>query len=87
MTDKKEKVERKEATHFIDELLVETGTGVLVNDAEAIKTILYRWLKEFKEKGNITSFFNPRANKIAFYSRREQTRRLASQLYEITPGP
>ena len=74
-------------TGVIDELLVETGTGVLVNDAEAIKTILYRWLKEFKEKGNITSFFNPRANKIAFYSRREQTRRLASQLYEITPGP
>lgn len=69
-------------TGVIDELLQETKTGVLANDARTIGDILLRWLTEWQEHGKITSCWNPDATSISKYTRREGTRKLACLLNE-----
>jgi hypothetical protein len=62
-------------------LLQETGCGVIVNDVSEIKSVLMKWLKEFKDEGKITSFYHPNKDNIKKYTRREQARKLA-ELFE-----
>ncbi len=61
----------------IDKLLREGGCGILANEASEIKSILIKWLEEFKKHGEITSFYYPDEKVIKNYTRREQTRKLA----------
>jgi len=71
-------------TGAIDKLLQETGTGVLVNEVEAIKGVLTRWLEEWQQSGIITSHWNPDINVIKRYTRREGARKLAQLLEEAS---
>ena len=64
----------------IDELLLESGTGVLINEVETIKNILCRWLEEWQRLGKIVSYWKPRGNVIKRYTHREQARKLAQSL-------
>ncbi|MFC1912761.1 glycosyltransferase [Chloroflexota bacterium] len=64
----------------IDELLTETGTGVVVNTVDEIKGLLSLWLKEFRQSRNISSHYRPNSN-IYHYTWREQTQRLV-RLFE-----
>ncbi len=64
----------------IDELLTETGSGIVVNTVDEIKSILSLWLKEFRQSKNISSYYKPNEN-ICRYTWREQTQRLI-QLFE-----
>lgn len=64
----------------IDELLTETGTGVVVSTVDEIKSILSLWLREFSQSKNISSYYRPNAN-IYRYTWRQQTQRLI-QLFE-----
>jgi len=71
-------------TGAIDKLLQETATGVLVNEVEAIKGVLTRWLEEWRQSGIITSHWNPDISTIKKYTRREGARKLAQLLEEAS---
>ncbi len=64
----------------IDELLTETGTGVVVNTVDEIRALLSLWLKEFRQSRSISSHYRPNSN-IYDYTWREQTQRLV-RLFE-----
>jgi len=71
-------------TGAIDKLLRETGAGIVVNEVEAIKGVLTRWLEEWQQSGRITSHWNPDINVIKRYTRREGARKLAQLLDEAS---
>jgi glycosyltransferase involved in cell wall biosynthesis len=65
----------------INQLISESGTGVVVNETSQVKEILIKWLSEFRQFGKITSYYNPKNEVIKRYSRREGTRKL-SQIFD-----
>jgi len=71
-------------TGAIDQLLQETGAGILVNEVEAIKGVLTHWLEEWQQSRRITSHWNPDTNVIKKYTRREGARKLAQLLDEAS---
>jgi len=62
----------------VEQLLKETGTGVMMDNSEEIKAMLSKWLEEFWQFGHITSYYNPNEEVIRRYTRRNQARQLAS---------
>jgi len=68
----------------IGTLLSETGAGVLVDEVDTIKQVLRSWLKEWQKQGKITSCWKPVEDVIQKYTRREQTRKLARLLGEVS---
>lgn len=67
----------------IDNLLTKSGCGVIANQVDEIKAILVEWLKEFKQCGQITSFYNPDNRVIGQYTRKEQARGLAEVFNKV----
>jgi glycosyltransferase involved in cell wall biosynthesis len=67
----------------IERLLQETGCGLIVNEVGEIKSVLLKWLKEFKDDRKITSFYNPDKDNIKKYTRREQAQKLAKLFEKI----
>jgi hypothetical protein len=70
----------------IDNLLKETGCGIVINEASEIKSVLIKWLNEYKTKGEITTFYNPKQEVIKKYTRREQAREVAQLIDNILPN-
>ena len=68
----------------IDNLLKQTGAGILVNQVEEVKRVLLLWLEEWQREGTITSYWNPDGNIIKRYTRREGARKLAQSLNEAS---
>ena len=62
----------------IDKLLRQSGCGIVVNDSDEIKRLILAWFDEFKRTGRISAHFQPNHNIINSYTRKEQTRSLAS---------
>ena len=67
----------------VDELLKETGGGVVVNEVNEIKTILSKWMKEFEQSREIVSHCKPNSAAIYQYTRKQETAKLATTLDEI----
>ena len=65
---------------IVDELLCESGTGVLVTEAERMKSVLSQWLGEWKQAGKIVSHWQPNTNVIKKYTRKESARKLVQVL-------
>jgi glycosyltransferase involved in cell wall biosynthesis len=61
----------------LDQLLRDSGTGIVVNRTDQVKEILIKWLYEFKKYGKVISYFDPKNEVIKRYSRKEGTRKLA----------
>lgn len=70
----------------VNDLLFESGTGILTNEVETIKKVLCCWLKEWQRLGKITSYWKPRQSVIKRYTRREQARKLAESLDKAASG-
>ena len=68
----------------VDELLKETGAGVVVSEVNEIKVLLSRWMTEFKESGEVSSHFKPDSVAISRYTRKQETARLAQLLAEAS---
>ena len=68
----------------VDELLKETGAGVVVNEVEEIKMVLSKWMKEFRQSGTITSHYEPNDTVIRQYTRKQETAKLARLLEEAS---
>lgn len=68
----------------ISELLDKSGCGRVVTEVEEIKALLQKWLGEFKEYGEITSYYHPDVKVIKSYTRREGAEKLARVLDEVT---
>ncbi|MFO7996562.1 MAG: glycosyltransferase [Dehalococcoidia bacterium] len=64
----------------VDDLLEETGAGVVVSEVNEVKTLLYRWMQEFKQSGEVLSHFKPDSAAVSRYTRRQQAGRLAQVL-------
>ena len=64
----------------IDELLTETGAGVVVNTVDEIRCLLSLWLKEFRQSRKISSCYRPNPS-IYHYTWKQQAQRLV-QLFE-----
>ena len=70
----------------VDNLLTESGTGIVVDDLTMMKDVLTHWLDEWQKSGRIVSHWEPRANVIQRYTRRGQASKLAQLLEEVS-GP
>lgn len=68
----------------IDSLLARAGSGIVATEVQEIKEILLEWLDEFKQYGNIFSYYSPKFEIIKQYTRREQARKLAQLLEEVS---
>jgi len=68
----------------IDSLLGESGTGILTNEVEKIKEILCCWLEEWYQSGKIISYWQPNINVVKRYTRKEEARKLAQLLEEVS---
>ena len=68
----------------VDELLKETGAGVVVSEVNEIKVLLSQWMKEFKESRAVSSHFKPDSVAISRYTRKQETARLARLLAEAS---
>lgn len=66
----------------VDLLLKETGAGVVASDQYGVRLLFSQWVREFQGQGHLTSFYSPRREVIANYTRRELTGRLAEVLDE-----
>lgn len=64
----------------VEELLLESGTGILVSEVEPIKNILCKWLEEWQQSGKIVSHWKPAGNVIKRFTRKRQTQKLAQLL-------
>jgi len=64
----------------VDELLKETGAGVLVNEVNEIKTLLSQWMHEFKQSGEVLSHFRHDSGAVSRYTRKQQVAKLAQLL-------
>jgi hypothetical protein len=67
-----------------DELLKNSGAGVLLDQADAIEALLSEWLKEFEQSGTITSHYEPNEAVIRQYTRKQQAGKLAQLLEEAS---
>ena len=67
----------------IDNLLQESGCGIVANEVDEIKDILTKWLEEFRQCREITSHYSPNEEVIKSYTRREQARKLAACFDEV----
>ncbi len=67
----------------IDNILSESGCGVVANEISEIKGILAKWLEEFKQYGEIVSFYHPNDEIIKKYTRREQAKKLAEAFHNV----
>jgi len=65
---------------IVDELLKETGAGVVVNEVNEIKRLLHQWMQEFRQSGEILSHFQPDSAAISRYTRKQQAGKLAHVL-------
>jgi glycosyltransferase involved in cell wall biosynthesis len=68
----------------VDELLRETGAGVVTDDVNEIKALLREWMEEFKQSGNIVSHFDPDSAAVHRYTRKQETAELARLLDEVS---
>ena len=68
----------------VDELLKETGAGVMVSEADEIKTLLSQWMKEFKQLGEVLSHFKPDSAAVYRYTRKKEAAKLAQLLEEVS---
>ena len=68
----------------VDELLKETGAGVLVSAYEETKAILKQWITLFRQSGAVPYF--GRDEIISKYSRRSQARVLAELFDAVVKG-
>ena len=68
----------------VDELLKETGAGVVLGQADEIEAVLSKWLKEFEQSGTITSHYKPNNTVIHQYTRKQQAGKLAQLLAEVS---
>lgn len=68
----------------VDELLEETGTGVMLSHADDVEALLSQWLSEFEQSGTITSRYKPDETAICQYTRERQAGRLAQLLEEAS---
>jgi glycosyltransferase involved in cell wall biosynthesis len=68
----------------IDELLVESNAGISVDTPDEVEITLNAWYKEWVETGMVS--YGGREEIIKKYSREEQTRRLAEEIYKISSG-
>jgi glycosyltransferase involved in cell wall biosynthesis len=71
----------------IDQLLQESGCGIVANSAAEIKEILVKWMGEFRQSRNISSYYDPDPEVIKRFSRREGTKKLAGVLNEVVNSP
>ena len=67
----------------VDELLKETGAGVVASEVNEIKSLLLQWIKEFKESGDILSHFKVDNTAVYRYTRKQEAARLAQLLEEV----
>lgn len=65
-------------------LLAETRTGFAARTAEEIAQILVDWIDQWQRTSKIE--YNPRQDKIQFYTRENQTKRLAHTLEQVAAG-
>ena len=68
----------------VDELLKETGAGVVVGEVNEIKALLSQWMKEFSQSGKILSHFKPDSAAVYRYTRKQQAAKLAQLLEEAS---
>ena len=68
----------------VDELLKETGAGVMISEAAGIKALLSQWMKEFKQLGEILSHFKPDSAAVYRYTRKQEAAKLAQLLEEVS---
>lgn len=64
-----------------DAVLEETQAGVIGRTAEQIAEILIEWIDQWERPGKVE--YNPRQDKILFYTRENQTKRLARVLDQV----
>lgn len=64
-----------------DAVLEETQAGVIGRTAEQIADILLEWIDQWERTGKVE--YNPRPDKIQFYTRENQTERLARVLDQV----
>jgi hypothetical protein len=64
----------------VDELLKETGAGVVISEVNEIKALLFQWMKEFKESNEVLSHFKLYDPAISRYTRKQQAAKLAHLL-------
>lgn len=67
----------------IDELLANTGAGIIADEVGEIKAILLKWFEEFSRDGEITSCYHPNGEVIKRFTRREHARKLAEVFNSI----
>ena len=68
----------------VNELLSESGSGLVLDTPDTIKSRILQWYKEFKQSGTIISDFNPNAKVIPQYTRRNQAGMLAQLLDKVS---
>ncbi|MFC1872239.1 glycosyltransferase [Chloroflexota bacterium] len=66
-----------------DNLLQQSGCGVVANEIEEIKDILKKWIIEFKQNGEITLHYSPQKEVIMNYTRRKQASLLVDNFYKV----
>lgn len=69
------------------QLIEESGSGIVANNANQIKEILTKWLGEFTQYKKIDSYIDRKPQVIAHYSRKEETKELANILNEVCLAP
>jgi glycosyltransferase involved in cell wall biosynthesis len=68
----------------VDELLNETGAGVVASDVNEIKNLLCQWMDEFKQSGEIRSHFKTDNAAIHRYTRNQEAAELARLLDDVS---
>jgi glycosyltransferase involved in cell wall biosynthesis len=68
----------------VDELLKETGAGVMVSEVNEIKALLSEWMQESKQSGQILSHFKSDSTAVYRYTRKQQADKLAQLLEEVS---
>jgi len=67
----------------IDNLLLESGCGLVLTESDEIKALILEWLQEFRQHGEILSHYKPNLDIVKQYTRREQARKLAEAFNEV----
>ena len=67
----------------VDDLLNKTGSGIISNKTQDLKSILVRWFEEFENTGKISSYWHPNKCAVKQYTRQAQTEILASIFNEL----
>jgi len=67
-------------------LVHESGIGTVVNKTIEVKEILVKWINEFEQYHEITSYYAPKPEVIKLYSRKEETKKLAHIFDDVCSG-